>query len=190
MVTLNNLILKLQQKKQTESSLSSIATEIKRVTSDFPADMMTLKSAVGSGPATTVILRKIANDVQRMKVAAIEGNTSLYQLQSQKLSDETKLIFAQQKSTVALSDLIQGLDELSRLIRQQSMADINNAISIADKTRWVLVVLMLLAALGVIKFISNIYRRINEPFEDVRSAMHFLSSKRFETRLDRTDYID
>jgi diguanylate cyclase (GGDEF)-like protein/PAS domain S-box-containing protein len=189
-VTLSNLILRLEQKKHTKSSLSSLATEIKRVTSDFTADFMTLKSAVGPGPNTSEILRTIANNIQSMKAAAIEGNSSLYQLQSQKLNDESKLVFVQQKSIATLSQLVQGLNDLSHLIRQQSMTDINNAISIADKTRWVLVVLMLLAALGVIKFISNIYSRINEPFEDVRSAMHALSSKRFDTRLNRTDYID
>lgn len=187
---LSNLVLKIGKKKHTNASLAATVTEVKQATRRLTTDMASLKTAPTIKPEMLASLGKIARSVQSIKIAAIESDTSLYQLQYQQLGDENELIAVQQESIKTLNRLVQDLHGLSRLINQQSLNGIVSSISVAEKTRWLLIALTLLVVLSVIKFISAMSRRVNEPLDEVRTAMHALSSSQFETRLNHSGYDD
>ena len=190
MLRLNNLVLKIGKQKQTNASLTETVTTIKQVTRRLTNEMAKLKTIPNISSETLATLAKLARSVQAIKIAAIESDTSLYQLRYQQMVDEKALIQAQQESIESLNHLVDGLNELASLINERSLEGINSSIAVAEKTRWLLIVLTIVVVLAMIKLISSISRRVNKPLAEVRKGMHALTTSEFETRLNGGHYDD
>jgi len=187
---MNNLIFKLEQRKLVGDSLDSndSKTRIQNYNELLSKQLSALRDEVTASPSSITIVSQIERNINAMRKAALAGNTALYSLKEQVLIVEEELILQQRLSIQTLNALIAKLDGLSALISEQNLKEAADAITIANNTRWLMIVLALLIALSMAKFIFSISRRINAPLEELRSAMHALSSRHFDTRLNQTSH--
>ena len=72
------------------------------------------------------------------------------------------------------------------LISEQSLRTVTQSALVAERARWVIILLGTMIVLGMLRFIIAISQRINSPLAELRSAMHALSAKNFATRLNVT----
>lgn len=179
-----NLTYKLIQFDNPDNLLSIRENDIRQYQAILNVATSQLKQKLLSNPELLVLTQRLESDVQTLLAFVVEGPSSVYQLRLQQLQNEQKLVLSQQDAISTLTQMMEKLDQLSSLVSEQSLDVVTKSGQVAQSARWFIFILSSLMALGMIAFVSSISRRINQPLEGLRQAMHALSLEKFDTRLE------
>jgi diguanylate cyclase (GGDEF)-like protein/PAS domain S-box-containing protein len=180
-------VFKIEQQKKLGNSFTESKNGIQSASDRLRSQLVDLKRLFTVDSNLSKTFDKIEQKIIAIQKAAVSGDASLYNAMQQALKVKKELIVQQQQSIAALNELVSKLNELSVLISKQNQVAVRSAISTAENTRWLIIGLALLMALGMAKLFFSISRRINEPLSELRSAMHALSSREFNTRLNYSE---
>ncbi len=183
---MNNHIFRVQKREVLGNTANDSKSRIQTYSTLLSKQLVSLGNELKNRPGAATKIGKIEDNINGIRHAAVSGYRSLYHLQQHLITVESELIVQQQLSMTSLNDLVSKFDDLSVLIRDQNWKAAAHALDIAQNTRWLMIGLAILIALSMAKFVFSISGRINGPLEELRSAMHALSSRAFDTRLNQT----
>jgi len=173
----------LIQSENTDRLLSLRDNDIKQHNAVLKADVKQLKSLLGDNNELAKMTSWLEQDIGALAQIVVDGKSAIYSLRLQQLQNEELLSIGQQSSITTLKIVTAKLNELSSLLGDKSLKTVNNSTVVADQARWIIIILSLSITIGMLRFISLISQRINGPLDELRSAMHSLSSQEFDTRL-------
>jgi diguanylate cyclase (GGDEF)-like protein/PAS domain S-box-containing protein len=183
---MSQFVFDIEQQNKLGKRFADSKGEMLAAIDQLQLQLVALKHVLVGDLSLSKTVSKIEQKIIAIQTAAIKGDASLYNAKQQALKIEKELIVQQQQSIVALNELVSKLNELSVLISQQNQLAARDAIATAENTRWLIIGLGLLIVLGMARLVVSISRRINEPLAELRSAMHALSSREFNTRINHS----
>lgn len=184
-LNISYLTQKLLQTENTDNLLNLRDNDIRQHESILNSDIALLKNKLHFDSELLRMTEVLERDILTL-MNIIVGQSSIYHLRIRQLENNHLLVLGQQHSISILKVITAKLNQLSSLVSEQSMKTVNQSTQVAEKARWVIIILSILITLGMIQFIISISRRINQPLAELRSAMHALSSEQFDTRLTVT----
>jgi len=179
------LTQKLMQSENTDILLSLRDNDIRQHESILKSDITLLKSKLRYDHELLTMTESLEVDILALMKIVI-GESSVYHLRIKQLQNDHLLFLGQQHSISILKVMTAKLNQLSSLVSGQSLQTVSQSIVVAERARWIIIILSILITLGMIRFIVSISQRINLPLAELRSAMHALSSEQFDTRLKVT----
>jgi len=179
------LTQKLMQSANTDILLSLRDNDIRQHESILKSDITLLKNKLRYDHELFTMTESLEVDILAIMEVVI-GESSVYHLRIKQLQNDHLLFLGQQHSISILKVMTAKLNQLSSLVSGQSLQTVNQSIVVAERARWIIIILSILITLGMIRFIVSISQRINLPLAELRRAMHALSSERFDTRLKVT----
>lgn len=183
---ITNLTQKIIQSTNTDKLLSLRDNNIKQHGAALNIDIRQLKKELQHDGALYKLTEGLEKDIHRLIEAVLIGESSIYQLSLQQLEDERFLGLGQQRSIATLKLMMQQLNQLSSLINDQSLTTVVRSTLVAERAKWIIIILSSMIIVSMFVFIIVISKRINNPLAELRSAMHALSAKKFATRLNVT----
>ncbi|PHS32392.1 MAG: diguanylate cyclase/phosphodiesterase [Methylophaga sp.] len=181
---ITSLAQKIRQANNTDSLVSIRGNDIQRYESILNLNIEQLRRQV-PGQAELVDMTKILeNEIKTLLAIVVKDQDSIYQLRHQQLKNNQLLAVGQKKSISVLEVVMAKLEQLSILVRDKSLKAVTRSAQVAETTRWAILLLSLMIAMGMFAFIRTMSKSINASLTDVRSAMRALSSKKFDTRLE------
>jgi len=180
------LTQKLMQSENKDNLRSILENDIRQHESILKSDITLLKNKIRFDYELLVMTESLEADILALISIVAEGADSTYRLRLQLLQNNQLLELGQQRSIGILKFITAKLNQISALVSRQSMQTVSKSALVAERARWIIIILSILITLGMIRFIVSIAQRINRPLAELRSAMHALSSEQFDTRLPIT----
>lgn len=177
---------KMLQSNNADELLSLRENDIKQYERILHADINQLKIKLNNNADLLVLMDELEKGVHILMQLIIGSENSIYNLRLQKLELTRLLDISQQDSVTIIKEMTVKLDELSSLVRKQSLTVINQSKLVSDRALATIIVLSGFITLGMIIFVTSIARRINTPLAELRSAMNALSKGAFDSRLKVT----
>jgi diguanylate cyclase (GGDEF)-like protein/PAS domain S-box-containing protein len=174
------------QSKNVDQLLSIRENDIKQHDVALNIDIKRLKKELHQDDELLKLTDELDGDIQLLIRTILIGESSIYQLRLQQLENENFLALGQQESIITLKVMMSRLEQLSALISEQSLTTVTNSAIVAERAKWIIILLGAMMVLGMLRFIIAISWRINSPLAELRSAMRALSVKNFATRLNVT----
>ncbi|MFW5425995.1 MAG: EAL domain-containing protein [Methylophagaceae bacterium] len=178
-----NLAQKIIQANNTDSLVSIRGNDIRQHGSLLALNIAQLKKHISDQPKLLSKTKELERDVKSLLSTVIEDEYSIYHLRSNQLENNQLLATGQKKSISVLEIVMAKLEQLSILVSDQSLTAVTRSTQVAETARWSILLLGLMIIMGMFAFIRSMSKGINASLTDVRSAMHALSSKKFDTRL-------
>ena len=182
-LNISYLTQNLLQSENTDNLLSIRDNDIRQHESILRTDIVQLKAKLVFDSELLAMTEVLERDISALMHIILEDESSIYRLRLKQLKNKQLLALGQQGSITILKLITAKLNQLSSLVSVQSVQTVNESVMVAEKARWVIILLSILITLGMMKFIVSISQRINMPLSELRSAMHALSSQEFDTRL-------
>ncbi|MFW5451620.1 MAG: EAL domain-containing protein [Methylophagaceae bacterium] len=183
-LTINNLTHQIIQSENADNLQSIRSNNLRQHEASLKADIQQLTQKLGYKVELLQLAQHLDWDVQELMQIVLKSDASIYQLRLQQLKNKQLLALGQQKSTAILRVITTKLNELSSLVSGQSLQTVAESTRIAENSRWIITILSILMTLGMIRFVMAISMRINTPLAELRGAMHALTFKKFDTRLE------
>jgi len=168
---ITNLTQKLIQSKNGDQLLSIRGDDIQRHEAALNIDVKQLKKELGHDVKFLKLTEELDGDVHLLIQTILFGETSIYQLRLQQLDNEYFLALGQQESIITLKVMMSQLDKLSALISEQSLMTVTRSAIVAERARWIIILLGAMILLGMLRFVVAISRRINSPLAELRSIV-------------------
>lgn len=181
---ITNFTQKIIQSKNADTLLSIRDNDIQQHIALLQIDIKQLKKKLHNEPALLRLTETLESDIYLLIENVLEGDLSIYALRLQQLQAGNLLVLGQKESIVALKVMMSQLNKLSDIIKEHSLNIVTESALVAERAKWIIIILATLITLGMIRFILTISHRINSPLAELRSAMHALSAKKFDTRLN------
>ncbi|MBL1322019.1 MAG: EAL domain-containing protein [Methylophaga sp.] len=179
-----NLAQKIIQANNTDSLVSIRGNDIQQYKSILSLNLAQLRKNIPEQPDLLLMTLDLEGDVNSLFATVIEDQYSIYHLRSNQLQNNQLLAAGQKKSILVLEVIMAKLEQLSLLVSDQSLMAVTRSAQVAETARWSILLLGLMLIVGMFSFIRAMSKGINSSLTDVRSAMHALSSKKFDTRLE------
>ncbi len=183
---ITTLTQKVIQLKNADQLLSIRDNDIKQYEVALNIDLKQLKKELKHDDELLKLTEEVDEDIQLLIRTILIGELSIYQLRLQQLENENFLALGRQKSIITLKVMMSQLEQLSTLISEQSLATVTQSTIVAERAKWIIILLVTMIVLGMLRFIIVLSQRINSPLAELRSAMRALSVKNFATRLNVT----
>ncbi|NQZ54564.1 MAG: EAL domain-containing protein [Piscirickettsiaceae bacterium] len=183
-LTISSLTQRIIQSKSIDTLLSIRENSIRQYESALKSDIKQLSLKLGQKIELLQLTQHLDWDVQRLMQVVLDSESSIYRLRLQQLQNNQLLVLGQQNSTMILKDMTAKLDDLSNLVSDQNRKTVEQSTRVANNARWFILLVGVLITLGIARVVRSISNRINTPLAELRGAMHALSSKKFDTRLE------
>ena len=185
-LNISYLTQKLMQSENTDNLRSLLDNDIKQHESVLESDIKLLKNKLRFDDELLSMTEVLEQDILALIGIVVEGKSSTYRLRLRLLQNKQLLVLGQQRSIAILKVITAKLNQISSMVSEQSIRTVSKSALVAERARWIIIILSILITLGMVRFIISIARRINMPLAELRSAMHALSSEQFDTRLKIT----
>jgi len=185
-LNISYLTQKIMQSGNKDNLRSLLNNDIRQRELILKSDISLLKKKLGSDYDLLQMTEALEFDILELVHIVVEGDSSTYRLRLRQLQNNQLLVLGQQRSIAILKVITAKLNQLSTLVSEQSLRTVSKSALVAERARWIIIILSMLITLGMIRFIVSISQRINMPLAELRSAMHALSSELFDTRLKVT----
>ena len=179
-------ITRITQKLMQSNAINNMRTE-----SDIRRDELRLKNTIKNlqkqlshNDELLLMTDGLADRIQTLMSQVINDDNSVFKLRNKQLQNAIQLHLEQKRSLNTLSLMMASLNDLSDSVSLQSIKIVSKASKASEISHWVLIILSLCIALGMLWFVRSISARINNPLAELRSAMNALSLEKFETRLN------
>ncbi|NOQ93694.1 MAG: PAS domain S-box protein, partial [Methylophaga sp.] len=182
-LNISYLTQNLLQSNNADNLLSIRDNDIRQHESILQADITQLKGKLQFDSELFTMTEVLEHDILELMRIVVEGQSAIYNLRLKQLQNNQLLMLGQQHSISILKIITAKLNQISSLVSGQSLQTVNQSVVVAERARWVIIILSILITLGMVRFIISISQRINIPLSELRSAMHALSSEEFDTRL-------
>lgn len=183
---ITTLTQQIIQAKNADQLLSIRDNDIKQYEAALNIDIKQLKKELQHDDELLKLVEAVDDDIQLLIRDILIGESSIYPLRLQQLENESFLALGQQESIITLKVMMSQLEHLSAIISEQSLATVTRSAIVAERAKWIIILLCTMMILGMLRFIIAISHRINNPLAELRSAMRALSVKNFATRLNVT----
>jgi len=183
MTTLTQQVI---QAKNADQLLSIRDNDIKQHEAALNIDIKQLKKELEHDDELFKLVEEVDGDIQLLIRTLLIGESSIYTLRLQQLENENFLALGEQESIITLKVMMSQLEHMSNVISEQSLATVTRSAIVAERAKWIIILLGTMIILGMLNFIIAISHRINSPLAELRSAMRALSVKNFATRLNVT----
>ncbi len=178
-----NLAQKIIQANNTDNLVSIRGNDIQQYESILDFNISQLRKNILKQPVLLSKTKVLKRDVDNLLATVINDQDSLYNIRFKQLENDRLLAAGQKKSISVLEIIMAKLEQLSLLVNNQSLSVVERSAQVAKTSRWSILLLGLMITVGMFAFIRSMSKGINASLADVRSAMHALSSKKFDTRL-------
>lgn len=178
-----NLTRKLMLASDPDVLLSVRDNEIRQQIALAEQALEALQGHIEPSPELSALARDLADDLARLKLAVLEGETSAYVVRLQNLEVESSLRTLTTESSQALRTVTDDLSEIGVEVSRTSTdaaARFQRAIQVA---RVITLVSSGLLTIALFALIRVILRRLSAPLEALRRAMHEMSDGKLSTRL-------
>ncbi len=182
-----NIAQKIILAKSIDSLVGLRGNDIQQYESILALNIAQLKNYISDQSKLLSKTKELEKDVKSLLSTVIEEQYSIYHLRFNQLENNQLLTTGQKKSISVLEVVMAKLEQLSLLVSDQSLRAVTRSAQVAETARWSILLLGLMIILGMFAFIRAMSKGINASLADVRSAMHALSSKKFDTRLAVTE---
>lgn len=183
---ITTLTQQIIQTKNADQLLSIRNNDIQQYEAALNIDIKQLKRELQHDDELLKLIEQVDGDIQLLTRTILVGDSSIYQLRLQQLENENFLALGQQESIITLKVMMSQLEHLSALISEQSLTTVTKSAIVAERAKWIIILLGAMMILGMLRFIMAISQRINSPLTELRGAMRALSVKNFATRLNVT----
>jgi diguanylate cyclase (GGDEF)-like protein/PAS domain S-box-containing protein len=183
---ISTLTQQLIKATNADQLLSIRDNDIKQHEAALNIDIKQLKRELKHDDELLKLIEEVDGDIQLLIRTILIGESSIYSLRLKQLENENFLALGQQESIITLKVMMSQLEHLSALISEQSLTTVTTSAIVAERAKWVIILIGAMIVLGMLRFIIAISRRINSPLAELRSAMRALSVKNFATRLNVT----
>ncbi|HDY84111.1 MAG TPA: HAMP domain-containing protein, partial [Methylophaga sp.] len=177
---LTHTILQAKNAEQLENIRDN---QIKQYQAALTINTKQLKMTLQSNKSLFKLVQRLDEDVIQLIQTISLDQSSVYQLRLQQLENQHVLALAQQESAVSLNEMMSKLNKLLALVSDESLNTVTQTALVAERARWIIVLLATMIVLGILRFIIVISERINKPLAELSNAMQALSAKNFTTRL-------
>ncbi|PHS25394.1 MAG: diguanylate cyclase/phosphodiesterase [Methylophaga sp.] len=181
---LTSLAQKIRQANNTDSLVSISGNDIQQYASILNLNINQLRSQLSDQAELLDMTKRLENEITALLAIVIKDQYSIYQLRYQQLKNNQHLVAGQKKSRLVLEVVMAKLEQLSILVSDKSLTAVTRSTQVAETARWSIFLLSLMIIVGMFTFIRSMSKGINASLTDVSSAMHALSSKKFDTRLE------
>lgn len=181
-----NLTQKIIQSKNADTLLSIRENNIKQLEASLNVDIKQLNLSLQHDGELLKLTHGLGEDINLLIQTVLMGNESIYQLRLKQLENEHFLLLGQQQSIISLEQMMGQLSLLSVLISDQSLTTVAKSTLVAERAKWIIILLSSLIILGMFWFVLVLSKRINTPLTELRNGMRALSAKKFSTRLEAT----
>jgi len=185
-LNISYLTQKIMQSENTDNLRSLLDNDIRQRESILKSNISLLKDKISFDNDLLLLTEALETDILELIRIIVEGDSSTYRLRLRQLQNNKLLVLGQQRSIAILKLITAKLNQISTLVSAQSMHTVSKSALVAERARWIIMILSILITLGMIRFIISIAQRINLPLAELRSAMHALSSEQFDARLKVT----
>ena len=182
-----SLMQKIVQSKNPDTLLSIRVNDIRQHESVLDIDLKQLKQKLRHDSDLLSLTENLESDINLLLKTTLEGDSSIYNLRLQQLHNNDLLALGQKESNVTLKVMMSKLNQLSSLVSEHSLITVKKSATLAERARWIIIILGSMIMLGMIRFVVSISQRINSPLSELRSAMRALTAKKFATRLNVTE---
>ncbi len=157
------------QLRQHEQMLRKTITELQnKLKQDKPLYQIAVQLSVSETQLLQEVLKK---------------EQAIYELKQQQIHNNQALLAQQQEAIEALNAMMATLNQISRIANAKSEKLAQRVLLLANRAKWLILIVTIVIILTMIRFVWAIAKRINQPLQEVRDAMHALSSGRFDLRL-------
>jgi len=146
-----------------------------------------MSGILASNPNLKTELIPPLDDAALILKLIIDAPGSIYQLKIKQIEIATELRSTQQQSLVIGAELINDIELLVDAVERESTTNIHSLSEAVVQNFWLAVVIAAVLLLCVFIFIIPISRRINQPLTELKQAMHALSEKRFDMRMNEVE---
>ncbi len=181
---ITNLTQKIIQSKNTDQLLSIRDNDIKQLEATLNIAIKQLKRELEHDEMLLKLTEELDVDSHLFINTILIGESSIAQLRLQQLENDNFLAVREQESILTLKVMMSQLEDLSALISEQSLTTVTQSAIVAERSKWIIILLAAVIVLGMLRFVMAISQRINRPLDELRSAMGALSVKKFATRLE------
>ncbi len=173
------LIIRAEQ-KQTLQNL--VINDIEHLQTVIDTQMLELMNKVSVSHYITEI-ELLRDHFELLMLAVSQSDSSIYDIRLKQLENDIALIDIKKTSLTMFVSIMKTIEMLSDDINKQNMQLINKASDKASLGEWLTFLIVIIIMIGITQFIRSMSNWITKPLLQLRSAMHALSSEKFDTRI-------
>jgi diguanylate cyclase (GGDEF)-like protein/PAS domain S-box-containing protein len=179
-LSLTQLIIRSEQKPHLQNIVDK---DMMQLQSSIDSQLAQLINKVGPSYRYLAEVELLRENFQLLMRAVTGPNSSIYALRIKQFENDNSLVAIKKSALSVFVSIMQSLEALSNVINKQNIALINDASQKAKLGEWLTFIIVILIMIGITQFIRSMSNWVTRPLVQLRSAMHALSSKKFDTRI-------
>jgi diguanylate cyclase (GGDEF)-like protein/PAS domain S-box-containing protein len=166
------------------AEIDILTAEAKPIKQNIDSELSQVKSRLWGQPALLSLVRALQKDFD-VTLSLMLDEEGLYPLHQQRVFNQALLQQELSSANTIISLLKNKLAQLSQMVKQQNYVSLKENVQLAERTRWLIVVLTGLISLGMMYFAAFMLRRVNTPITALRQSIQSLAEGNFFTRITK-----